>query len=43
MNRTELICKELGLNQNKLNKIESIVLLDTLLFLLEEGVQIENE
>lgn len=43
MNRTELICKELGLNQNKLDKFESIVLLDTLLFLLEEGVQIENE
>lgn len=43
MTTTELICKELGLNQNQMDKFESIVLLDTLLFLLEEGVQIENE
>lgn len=43
MTITELICKELGLNQNQMDKFESMMLLDTLLFLLEEGVQIENE
>ena len=41
MNTAQLICSQLGLNQNQLNDIESIVLLETLLFLAEERIKIE--
>lgn len=39
MNRTELVCSQLQLDKNKLDKYESIILLDTLLFLMEQNVQ----
>ena len=39
LNRTEQICSELQLNENSMDKIESIVLLDTLLFLAENDIQ----
>lgn len=43
MNNTPAICRELQLNQNQMDKYESIVLLDTLLFLMENGINMEEE
>lgn len=42
MTITELICKELGLNQNQMDKFESMMLLETLLFLNEEEIEYER-
>ena len=39
---TELIYKELQLTKNQLNEYESMVFLDTLLFLMEENVEYGN-
>ena len=39
---TELIYKELQLDKNQLNEYESMVFLDTLLFLMEENIEYGN-
>lgn len=39
---TELIYKELQLTKNQLSEYESMVFLDTLLFLMEEDVEYGN-
>ena len=39
LNRTELVCSELQLNKNQMDEYESMILLDTLLFLAENGIQ----
>ena len=39
LNRTELVCSELQLNKNEMDEYESMILLDTLLFLAENNIQ----
>lgn len=40
LNRTELVCSELQLNKNQMDKYESMILLDTLLFLAENDLEV---
>lgn len=43
MSNTPAICRELQLNQDQMDKYESIVLLDTLFFLMENGINVEED